>query len=165
MSPILSWLHVLGAVISLGCNIFFVLILFPSVRFITDEKLRLKILANTLKYYHPLFLFGICLTFVTGAIRLTDLKIDFGSLYYGTFGNVLLWKFAFTMMIFLVAGGQCFGMGLKLQRMANGVIEGSLERQNKIANALKKMALYNIFLLAAAIYFGLKLMPMVYAVR
>ncbi len=158
----LTWLHLLGVAVSLGSNVFFVFVLFPSLKTQSDSQQRLKAIAATLQYYHPIFLLGICVVFMTGAIRLTDLKIDFGQMYYSALGHALMWKFGFTMLIFLIAGGQCFGMGLKLQRMANGVIEGTLERQEKLANAIKKMALYNIVLLAVTIYFGLKLVPIIH---
>lgn len=162
MTHWLTWIHVLGAAVSLGSSVFFVFVLFPSLKTQTDPQQKMKAVAATLQYYHPIFLLGICITFMTGAMRLTDLKIDFGQMYYSSVGHALLWKFGFTMLIFLIAGGQCFGMGLKLQRMANGVIEGSIERQERLANAIKKMAAYNIVLLAVTIYFGLKLAPIIY---
>lgn len=158
----LTWLHLLGVAVSLGSSVFFVFVLFPSLKAQADPQQRLKTIAATLQYYHPIFLLGICVVFMTGAIRLTDLKIDFGQMYYSALGQTLMWKFGFTLLIFLIAGGQCFGMGLKLQRMANGVIEGSLERQERLANAIKKMAFYNIVLIAVTIYFGLKLVPIIH---
>ena len=162
MTSWLTWLHLVGVAVSLGSNIFFVFVLFPSLKTQADPQQRLKAIAATLQYYHPIFLLGICVTFMTGAIRLTDLKIDFGQVYYSSLGHALMWKFGFTMLVFLIAGGQCFGMGLKLQRMANGVIEGTIERQERLATAIKKMATYNIVLITAAIYFGLKVVPIIY---
>ena len=162
MTHWLTWLHLMGVAVSLGCNVFFVFVLFPSLQTQADPQLKMKAIAGTLKYYHPIFLLGICVVFMTGAVRLTDLKIDFGQMYYSSLGHALMWKFGFTMLIFLIAGGQCFGMGLKLQRMVNGVIEGSLERQERLANAIKKMATYNIVLIAVTVYFGLKLIPIIY---
>ncbi len=162
MSQLLAWLHVTGAAVSLGSGLFLVFVFFPSLKTIPDPALRMKTLAAAIQYFHPIFLLGICTTFMTGAMRLTDLKIDFGQLYYSSLGHVLMWKFGLTTLIFLIAGGQCFGMGLKLQRMANGVIEGTLERQERLANAIKKMATYNVIALAVTIYFGLKLLPIVY---
>jgi uncharacterized membrane protein len=162
VAQITIWLHLFGVALALGANIYFVFVLWPASKKIEDPVLRVKIIADHLQYYHPLFLFGICLTFMTGAIRLTDLKIGFGGLYYGAFGSVLMIKFFLTTLIFLIAGGQCFGMGLKVQRMANGVIEGTLERREKLAGLIRKMALYNIVLIAVTLYFGLKLIPIIY---
>lgn len=162
MTHVLSWLHVTGVAVSLGTGLFLVFVFFPSLKVIEDRQQRMKVLAAAIQYFHPIFLLGICTVFMTGAIRLTDLKIDFGQLYYSSLGHVLLWKFGLTTLIFLIAGGQCFGMGLKLQRMANGVIEGTIERQERLANAIKKMATYNLITLAVTIYFGLKLLPIVY---
>jgi uncharacterized membrane protein len=162
VTHLLAWLHVTGVAVSLGSGLFLVLAFFPSLKTIPDRAQRMKTLAAAIQYFHPIFLFGICTVFMTGAMRLTDLKIDFGQLYYSALGHVLMWKFGLTTLIFLIAGGQCFGMGLKLQRMANGVIEGSLERQERLANAIKKMATYNVIALAVTIYFGLKLMPIIY---
>jgi len=162
MTHWLTWLHLMGVAISLGSSVFFVFALFPSLKNQTDPQAKMKAVANTLQYYHPIFLLGICVVFMTGAMRLTDLKIDFGQFYYSALGHALMWKFGFTLLIFLIAGGQCFGMGLKLQRMANGVIEGTIERQERLANTIKKMATYNIVLIAATIYFGLKLVPIIY---
>ncbi|HEX5038409.1 MAG TPA: hypothetical protein VFX30_14735 [bacterium] len=162
MSHVLSWLHVTGVAVSLGTGLFLVFVFFPALKIIEDRQQRMKLLAAAIQYFHPIFLLGICTVFMTGAIRLTDLKIDFGQLYYSSLGHVLLWKFGLTTLIFLIAGGQCFGMGLKLQRMANGVIEGTIERQERLANAIKKMATYNLIALAVTIYFGLKLLPIVY---
>jgi len=162
MSHVLAWLHVTGVAVSLGTGLFLVFVFFPALKIIEDRQQRMKVLATAIQYFHPIFLLGICTVFMTGAIRLTDLKIDFGQLYYSSLGHVLLWKFGLTTLIFLIAGGQCFGMGLKLQRMANGVIEGTIERQERLANAIKKMATYNLIALAVTIYFGLKLLPIVY---
>lgn len=159
----LSWLHILGTVISLGSGLFFVLVFYPSLKIIPDPAQRMKVLAESLRYFHPLFLFGICLVFVTGAIRLTDLKIGFGGLYYSTFGRILLWKFGMTLLIFLAAGMQCFGMGLKLGRMANGVIPGDLPLQEKQARKIRRVMTVNLIFLAATLYIGLKLIPLIYS--
>jgi uncharacterized membrane protein len=162
VSQLLAWLHVTGVAVSLGSGLFLVFVFFPSLKTIPDRAQRMKTLAAAIQYFHPIFLLGICTVFMTGAMRLTDLKIDFGQLYYSALGHVLMWKFGLTTLIFLIAGGQCFGMGLKLQRMANGVIEGTLERQEKLASAIKKMATWNVIALAVTIHFGLKLLPIVY---
>lgn len=162
MTPILVWLHLLGIVISLGSGLFFILVFYPSLKSLPDPAQRMKTLAEALKYFHPLFLFGICLVFVSGAIRLTDLKIGFGTLYYSTFGRILLWKFGMTLLIFLAAGMQCFGMGLKLGRMANGVIPGDLALQEKYARKIKRVMTVNLIFLAVTLYIGLKLIPLVY---
>lgn len=162
MSLLLMWLHLLGIVISLGSGLFFVLVFYPSLKVLPDPALRMKTLAEALRYFHPLFLFGICLTFVSGAVRLTDLKIGFGGLYYSTFGKILLWKFGMTLLIFLAAGMQCFGMGLKLGRMANGVIPGDLPLQEKQARKIRKVMITNLVFLAATIYIGLKIVPIIY---
>lgn len=122
----------------------------------------MKVLSEALKYFHPLFLFGICLTFVTGAIRLTDLKIGFGALYYSTFGKILLLKFGMTLLVFLAAGMQCFGMGLKLGRMANGVIPGDLAVQERYARKIRRVMTVNLVFLAITLYIGIKLIPIVY---
>ncbi len=162
MNYFLSWLHVLGTVISLGSGLFLILVLYPSLKAFSDPHQRVKIVAESLKYFHPLFLFGICMTFVTGAIRLTDLKIGFGNLYYSTFGQILMWKFGMTLLVFLAAGMQCFGMGLKLGRMANGVIPGDLALQEKYMRKIKRVMTVNLVFLAIALYVGLKLIPIIY---
>jgi len=162
VTHLLSWLHVTGVAVSLGSSLFLVYVMFPSLKSIDDRAQRMKTLAAAIQYFHPIFLLGICTVFMSGAMRLTDLKIGFGQLYYSSVGHVLLWKFGLTTLIFLIAGGQCFGMGLKLQRMANGVIAGTLERQERLANTIKKMAAFNLIVLAVTIYFGLKLMPIIY---
>jgi len=162
VNHLLSWLHIAGVAVSLGTSLFFVFVFYPSLKTIADPAQRMKTLAAALQYFHPIFLLGICTVFMSGAMRLTELKIDFGQLYYSSLGHALMWKFGLTTLIFLIAGGQCFGMGLKLQRMANGVIEGTMERQERLANAIKKMATYNLIALAVTLYFGLKLLPIVY---
>ena len=162
MNHFLQWLHLLGIVISLGSGLYFILVFYPSLKVLPDPALRMKSLAESLKYFHPLFLFGICLTFVSGAIRLTDMKIGFGGLYYSSFGKILLWKFGMTLLIFLAAGMQCFGMGLKLGRMANGVIPGTLALQEKCARKIRKVMITNLVFLAVTLYIGLKLIPIIY---
>ncbi len=162
MNFFLSWLHIFGVVVSLGSGLYFIFVLSPSLKIIVDPIQRMKVFAESLRYFHPLFLFGICLTFVTGAMRLTDLKVGFGAIYYSSFGKILLWKFGMTLLIFLAAGMQCFGMGLKLGRMANGVIPGDLERQEYYARKIKRVMKVNLVFLAIAIYFGLKLIPIIY---
>lgn len=158
----LTYLHLLGIAISLGSGLYFVLVFYPSLKVIEDRGLRMRTLASALRFFHPLFLFGICLVFMSGAIRLTDLKISFGSLYYTTFGKILLWKFGMTLLIFLLAGMQCFGMGLKLGRMANGVIPGDLALQEKYARKIRRVMTVNLVFLAVTLYIGLKLVPIVY---
>jgi uncharacterized membrane protein len=162
MNQFLVWLHLFGIVVSLGSGLFFILVFYPSLKSIPEPGQRMKTLAEALKYFHPLFLFGICLVFVSGAIRLTDLKIGFGTLYYSTFGRILLWKFGMTLLIFLAAGMQCFGMGLKLGRMANGVIPGDLPTQERYARKIKRVMTVNLIFLGITLYIGLKLMPIVY---
>jgi uncharacterized membrane protein len=159
---LLVWLHIMGVVISLGGGLFFVLVFLPTLKSLPDPHQRMKVMAESLKYFHPLFLFGICLTFMTGAMRLTDLKIGFGAFYYSSVGKILIWKFSMTMLIFLLASMQCFGMGLKLGRMANGVIPGDLATQERYARKIKKVLTWNLVFLAITLYIGLKMIPIVY---
>ena len=158
----LSFLHLFGICISLGSGLFLVLVFYPSMKALPDPAQRMKALAEALRYFHPLFLFGICLVFMTGAIRLTDLKIGFGSFYYSSLGKVLLWKFGMTLLIFLVAGMQCFGMGLKLGRMANGVIPGDLALQERYARKIRRATIANTLFLSLTLYIGLKMIPIVH---
>lgn len=153
----LSFLHLLGVALSLGGAAVFLFVLYPSLKFLGDPTLRMKVLGNSLRYYHPLFLFGICLNFMSGAIHLTDLKIRFGSSYFDSLSNILLWKFAMTLLIFLIAGMQCFGQGLKLTRMVNGVIPGNLATQEKYARKIWRAQLVNLVLLTVTLWLGLKM--------
>lgn len=162
MNFLLSWLHLLGVTISIGSGLYFVLVTYPSLKGFEDRYQRIKILAENLKYFHPLFLFGICMVFVTGAMRLTDLKIGFGTSYYAELGTVLLWKFGMTMVIFLIGSMQCFGMGLKLGRMANGVIPGDIELQERYANKIKRAMSINLVFLIITLFIGLKIIPLIY---
>ena len=162
MNQFTIWLHVLGVIISLGSGLFLVLVLFPSLKAFPDPTQRMKILSENIKFFHPLYLFGICLSFVTGAIRLTDLKIGFGPAYYSALGHVLMWKFGMTTAIFMVASMQCFGMGLKFSRMINGVIPSDLALQERYAQKIRKATIANVVLLAITLYIGLKLVPIIY---
>ena len=157
MSYFMIWLHVMGIVISLGAALLLVLAVYPAANKITDEEQRFQMLAGVLKYFHPLYLFGICLVFMTGAIGLTDLKIDLGLSYYDQVGNILIKKFALTMLIFLVASMQCFGQGLKVTRMANGVIEADLATKQRYLKKIYRATLINIILIAITLYIGLQL--------
>ncbi len=157
MIDLLTFLHLFGLVLSLGGGTVFVFVLYPSLKFLAEPADRMKLLGNSLRYFHPIFLFGICLTFMTGAMHLTQLKIGLGSSYYEKLGGILLWKFGMTLLIFLVAGMQCFGMGLKLQRMANGVIAGDLVRQEYYAKKIWRAQLVNLVLLAVTLWLGLKM--------
>jgi hypothetical protein len=67
-----------------------------------------------------------------------------------------------TTVIFMVASMQCFGQGLKLQRMANGVIPGDLATQERYAKKIRRSTLMNIVFLSVTLYLGLKLIPIVY---
>ena len=153
----LTYLHLLGVVLSLGGAVAFLFVFYPALKFLDDPAARMKLLGNSLRYYHPLFLFGICLSFMTGAFRLTGLKVQLAGGYYDRLGTLLLWKFGLTLAIFLVAGMQCFGQGLKLTRMANGVIEGDLARQEYYARKIWRSQLVNLVLLAVTIWVGLKI--------
>ena len=161
---LLRWLHVMGVVVSLGSAVMFAFGIGPALQLVEDRTQRMKIFAKVMQFFHPVFLFGICLTFMTGAMRLTDLKIGFGTEYYQSLGTLLMVKFGFTTLIFLIGAGQCFGMGLKVTRMANGVLEGSIEKQEKLAGLIRKMTIYNIVLMSITIYVGLKIVPMIYGV-
>jgi len=162
MGNFLTWLHLLGIAISIGSGLFFVLVFYPSLKAIPDPALRMKTLAESLRFFHPLFLFGICLIFMSGAIRLTDLKVSFGGLYYSTFGKILLWKFGMTLVIFMTASMQSFGMGLKLGRMANGVIPGDLALQEKQARKIRRATTINLIFLGVTLFMGLQLVPLIH---
>jgi len=155
MGRLLSFLHLFGIVASLGSGLFFILVFYPSLKKIGDPAERMRILGGSLRYYHPLFLFGICLTFMSGAIHLTQFKIAFGTTYFEKLGEILLWKFATTLLIFLIAGMQCFGMGLKLARMAYGVIPGDLAKQERYAKKIWRAQVVNLVLLAVTLWLGL----------
>ncbi len=86
----LTTLHLFGVVLSLGGGIAFVFVLYPSLKSLEDPVQRMKLLGNSLRYFHPLFLFGICLTFMTGAFHLTALKLRFGPAYYDRLSQILL---------------------------------------------------------------------------
>ena len=151
------WLHLMGIVISLGAALLLVLAVYPAAAKIADEEQRFQMLAAILKYFHPLYLFGICLVFMTGAIGLTDLKIGLGDQYYDQLSIVLIKKFALTMLIFLVASMQCFGQGLKVTRMANGIIEADMATKQRYTKKIYRATVINIILIAITIYVGLQL--------
>lgn len=153
----LTYLHLLGTCMSLGGGLVFVLVLYPSLKFLDDPTARMKLFGNSLRYFHPIFLLGICLTFMSGAIHLTDLKISLAGSYFEKLGGILLWKFGMTLLIFLIAGMQCFGQGLKLTRMVNGVIEGDLAKQERYAKKIWRAQLVNVVLLAVTLWLGLKM--------
>ncbi len=157
MSDFLVWLHLMGIVISLGAALLLVIGVYPAAQKIEDPEARFQMLAGVLKYFHPLYLFGICLVFMTGAFGLTDLKIDLGAGYYDAVGNILIKKFGLTMLIFLIASMQCFGQGLKITRMANGVIEADEATKQRYIKKVHRATIMNIILIAITIYVGLKL--------
>ena len=150
-------LHWLGLIISLGGGLCFLVVFYPALKALDDPAQRFKVLANALRFYHPLFLFGICLIFVTGAIHLTDLKIRFGTLYYDKIGRILIWKFTVTFLVFIIASMQSFGQGLKFGRMAYGVIPGDLATQERYAKKIWRSQFVNLILLVVGLYLGLKL--------
>lgn len=153
----LIYLHLFGIVLSLGGAAVFLFVLYPSLQFLENRSDRMKILGNSLRYYHPIFLLGICLTFMSGAIHLTDFKIGFGTTYFEKLGTILLAKFGMTLLIFLIAGMQCFGQGLKLTRMVNGVIEGDLAKQERYAKKIWRSQFLNLILLGVTLWLGLKM--------
>ena len=157
MSMWMIWLHLMGIVISLGAGLLLVIGIYPACRRIEDEDVRFRTLAGILKYFHPLYLFGICLTFMTGAIGLTTLKIGLGETYYQQIGGILIQKFGLTMLIFLVASMQCFGQGLKVTRMANGIIPADSATKEKYLKKIYRATLINVILIAITLYIGLKL--------
>ncbi len=151
------WLHLMGIVLSLGASVLLIVGIYPAAQKIEDAEQRFQMLASILKYFHPLYLFGICLVFMSGAIGLTDLKIGLGTGYYEKISGPLMIKFGFTMMIFLIASMQCFGQGLKVTRMANGIIEADRATKDKYINKIKRATMINIVLIAITIYYGLQL--------
>ncbi|MBI2066568.1 MAG: hypothetical protein HYW02_02620 [Deltaproteobacteria bacterium] len=159
---ILTYLHLAGLVISLGGGLFFVIGLYPSLRTFDDPSIRMRLLASSLRIFHPLFLFGLCLTFMTGALHLTDFKIALGSDYLPKIGSILLWKFGMTLLIFLIAGMQCFGMGLKFQRMVNGVVPGDLATQERYAKKIWRAQFANLIFLAITLWLGLMMSAIIH---
>lgn len=157
MSQFMIWLHLMGIVISLGAGLLLVLGIYPAAKKLGDDEARFQMLAGILKYFHPLYLFGICLTFMTGAIGLTSLKIGLGGTYYEQVGGVLMQKFGMTMLIFLIASMQCFGQGLKVTRMANGVIPADLPTKQRYLRKIHRATSINIVLIAITLYIGLQL--------
>ena len=157
MTRLLIVLHLIGLAVSLGGGLCFLLVFYPALQGLEDRSLRMRWLANAIRYYHPLFLAGICLAFMSGAIHLTQLKIDFGAAYFAQLGKILLWKFGLTLLIFLVAGMQCFGMGMRFGRMAYGVIPGDLALQERYAKKIWRAQAFNLILLLAVLWLGVKL--------
>ncbi len=153
----LKWLHIAGLVLSLGSGLTFLVIMRPAAATIEDRKERLKITAKLIQYFHPLYLLGICTLFMSGAWGLTQLKIGLGNNYFQTVSGILYWKFGLTTVIFLIASMQCFGQGLKLTRMVNGIIPGDLDRQEYYVKKISRATFMNVILLAVTLYFGLKM--------
>ncbi len=57
---------------------------------------------------------------------------------------------------------QCFGQGLKLTRMVNGVIEGDLARQEYYARKVWRSQLVNLVFLAVTLWMGLKMSSVIH---
>ncbi len=147
----------MGWVVSFGTGCYFAFILYPSLNEIDDRLLRMRVLARSLRYYHPIYLFGLCLSFMTGAMMMTALKINLGASYFDKLLAPLGWKFLFVLLVFNVAAMQCFGQGLKLGRMAIGVIPGDIETQERYARKIRKTQIFNLGLILVTVYFGYRL--------
>lgn len=153
----LKWLHIIGLVMSLGSGLTFLLVMRPAANTIEAASERLKVTAKLIGYFHPLYLLGICTLFMSGAWGLTQLKIGLGSNYFEKVSAILYWKFGLTTVIFLVASMQCFGQGLKLTRMVNGIIPGDIDRQEYYVKKITRATFVNVILLAVTLYVGLKM--------
>ncbi len=163
MIHFLPWLHILGIGLSFGTGLFFVWVFLPSLKVLPEPADRMRVIGEGLRYFHPLFLLGLCITFMSGAMRLMDWKDFFFSKYPPEVITILWWKFGVTMLIFLIAGGQCIGMGLKLGRMAHGVIPGDIATQERLLKRIKSMLWSNLILITVGVYLGLKLVPLIYS--
>lgn len=150
-------LHILGWVVSFGAGFYVAFILYPSLRVIEDSSLRMKVLAASLKRFHPFYLLGICVSFMTGAFMLTRLKISLGGEYFDRMLGPLGWKFLMVLLVFNLAAMQCFGQGLKLYRMAFGVIPGDLPTMERYARKIHRTQIINLVFILITVYFGYRL--------
>ncbi|MBI1909210.1 MAG: hypothetical protein HYS22_03480 [Deltaproteobacteria bacterium] len=150
-SPVLHFFHLLGLCIALGGPLFFNFILYPSLKFLPEKKERHLLLAQLIRYYHPFFLGGLCLIFLSGAFRLTDLKEGLGGSYFDQVGGLLMFKFGMTLLIFNTACMQAIGTGLKYGRMVMGVIPGDEATIDRYAKKIWRVSLINLLLIAGTV--------------
>lgn len=151
---LLGGLHLLGWVISFGTGFYVAFILYPSLRVIEDPSLKMKVLAASLQRFHPFYLLGISVSFMTGAFMLTQLKISMGGGYFDRMLAPLGWKFLMVLLVFNLAAMQCFGQGLKLYRMAFGVIPGDLPTMERYACKIHRTQIINLAFILITVYFG-----------
>ena len=141
---LLRSLHLIALCVALGGALLFNFVLYPSLKFIGEKKERHRFLAQFIRYYHPFFLGGLSILLLSGAFRVTDLKISLGVGYFSVMGKLLMIKLGMMLLIFNLACMQTMGTGLKFGRMAMGVIPGDEATVDRYARKIWRVSLVNI---------------------
>lgn len=158
-SYLLILFHLVPWTIAMGAAFYFAFVAVPlSNKFLQGEA-RLNFLRRNVKYYSPLFLLAMSMMVVTGAWRLTDYKIIFGTGYFSEVSTVLIIKMAIFMVIYILACYQSFGLGLRITGQGEKAMEDKVEA-DLVDRAILKMrmiSIVNLILMTGTAYVGLML--------
>jgi hypothetical protein len=117
---VLSYVHLLAAVLYLGAMLFVGALLAPVARRLREEPGAGEALAHVVAVAHPVALGALGLLIIGGAAMLTDLKVALGQRYFTELFATLAPKLLVVFIAALLNSYQFFGVGLRLTRAAAG---------------------------------------------
>ncbi len=163
-SYLLILFHLVPWTIGMGAAFYFAFGAIPMAKRFSNEADRLRSLRSNIKFYHITFLLTMSLMVVTGAFRLTDYKIVFGTQYFHKVAYVLVFKLLLFLVIYMLAAYQSFGLGLRVTGTGKQAMEDQVpaELVMDVAKRMRWISILNLLLMTIAGYLGLVLSRMPY---
>jgi hypothetical protein len=161
-SYLLILFHLLPWTIGMGAAFYFVFGAVPLSNRIAHEEDRLRSLRFHIKFYHITFLIAMSIMVITGAFRLTDYKIAFGTQYFHKVAYVLIFKLLIFLVIYLLAAYQSFGLALRVTGTGAQAMEDQVSSEvvMGVVQKMKLITYLNLLLMSVAGYLGLILSRM-----
>ena len=133
---VLSYLHLVLALLYLGGMVFTGGVLIPSARGLRDGRKSLRATSQVVKVLHPVLLGSLGLLILTGAAMVTSLKAALGDRYFSQLFATLGPKLLVVFILALLNSYQFFGLGLPLSRSIPEVTEGPMRMPQERVTAM-----------------------------
>ena len=133
---VLSYLHLVLALLYLGGMVFTGGVLIPSARGLRDGRKSLQATSQMVKVVHPVLLGSLGLLILTGAAMLTTLKAALGDRYFSQLFATLGPKLLVVFILALLNSYQFFGLGLPLSRSISEVADEPMRMPQERMTAL-----------------------------
>jgi hypothetical protein len=149
------WLHILGLTAYGGSTLALVAVIVPASTALRPEA-RHSFLAESLRYYDPLAVGTLGVTFMTGAFNLTRFKDALRQNFFEELGWLLTWKLSFSFVVIIIGLYVVFGLG---HRIVRAEMSGEPFEPEKLA-AMSRRIVYagvlNLVLLGMTAWLGLE---------